>query len=745
MKPTEANITDVNETGVIPTDFNPIISLFPKCKEPGHFKYISIDDYHKGIQNGQWKNVAKRVRAELDPKKRRELKESIVPAVTISAKCNYHSEEGVQLHSGLICVDSKNDIDIAATLIKLKKDPYVFACNRSISGTGLAIEFRIDPERHAEAYRGLENYLLFSYGLEIDNTPDISRYRFVSYDPDIYINKNAIVFDQLSKVEAKKEINTSDNFGPSGDFLFIYNEIIKRKIDITDTYQKWRNIGFALKSELDKNGRSFFHGLSQFHSDYDFDKTDSKYSDLLKSKRTGITMRTIFQYAKDAGIKIPGTSEIPANCFNESVYEYLPLKIQNICSIIPEPRKKDVFLVGTIAALSAAFSRWRFLHGSGSDIKEYSPHLCCLVTGPAGSGKGMARYGYEMIKIIAGEAFSKAAEARQRYMEQLQECKERAEEVKQEKARIKKEKLEGKEPTEPEEPLMLLSQPQKPKKICFTISVGDTTQAALVEILHDNLMGCFGYEPEIDSMIEGNKKEFGGFSDTIRKAFHHEPLARQRKEENESFIVQQPRLAFMLCGTSDQLKKLIASEQNGLFSRILFYVIPNAFIPYKMATNHTDIIGEMCDALASDVSQTANLWDGDLIYLSFSPAQEEELFLAMQDKEEMENKYGNSISASWLRLALIVKRIAVTLAAFENTHEGFVPDNCWKVAMEMLPTLKQHCIAALNVIRENYGKKNVSREEYEKLKTEGLTEEQIAEKLGITRKTLQAKRKEWVG
>jgi Protein of unknown function (DUF3987) len=199
----------------------------------------------------------------------------------------------------------------------------------------------------------------------------------------------------------------------------------------------------------------------------------------------------------------------------------------------------------------------------------------------------------------------------------------------------------------------------------------------------------------------------------------------------------------MLSGTEDQLRKLIPSAQNGLFSRVWYYIIPEVFIPYKIATNSIDVIGERCNSLAKDIMETADLWSGELLFLTFSQLQEQELFDAMQDKEAAETKYGGQISASWLRMSLIIKRIAVTLAAFQGVEKGTVPDDCWRAAIAMLPTMKQHCIEALNIVLENKGKKKLSKMEYERLKEEGLNEDEIAKQLGVSRKTLLARRKEW--
>ena len=97
----------------------------------------------------------------------------------------------------------------------------------------------------------------------------------------------------------------------------------------------------------------------------------------------------------------------------------------------------------------------------------------------------------------------------------------------------------------------------------------------------------------------------------------------------------------------------------------------------KSARREEDAIGDLCEGLQEWVFEKANYWSDQIEYLEFTDEQEMESWNEMQDKFEAEQKYGKSISASWLRLALIVKRIAATLAAFQGTA-GAIPENCWK-------------------------------------------------------------------
>ncbi|MGK3946096.1 BT4734/BF3469 family protein, partial [Streptomyces caeruleatus] len=79
---------------------------------------------------------------------------------------------------------------------KIKTSEYTYSVFDSPSGNGLKIIVKIPPslEEHTDYFYGLEDY----YDSEFfDKTSrNLSRICFISYDPDIYINKDSKVFDR---------------------------------------------------------------------------------------------------------------------------------------------------------------------------------------------------------------------------------------------------------------------------------------------------------------------------------------------------------------------------------------------------------------------------------------------------------------------------------------------------------------------------------------------------------------------
>jgi hypothetical protein len=87
----------------------------------------------------------------------------------------------------------------------------------------------------------------------------------------------------------------------------ITRRIENYRIDITTIhheYDDWLKLGFAFADEFGETGRSYFHRVSKFYRTYNPLETDQQYDLCLKSNRTGVTIKTFFAAARDAGVNI---------------------------------------------------------------------------------------------------------------------------------------------------------------------------------------------------------------------------------------------------------------------------------------------------------------------------------------------------------------------------------------------------------------------------------------------------------
>ena len=69
--------------------------------------------------------------------------------------------------------------------------------------------------------------------------------------------------------------------------------------------------------------------------------------------------------------------------------------------------------------------------------------------------------------------------------------------------------------------------------------------------------------------------DYGHWSDTLRKAFDHDRVAYNRRTDREYREVKKTYLSVLISGTPSQVKSLIPTAENGLFSRQIFYYMPS--------------------------------------------------------------------------------------------------------------------------------------------------------------------------
>lgn len=278
-----------------------MISIFENAKTTKPTRNMQEMAFFDSVKNGEWQIEVLHYRQTKD----QELKKKI-PAVTASGVFFQRAANGIVTHSNLICidVDAKDQIT-QINVDALKSDAFVYVLHKSVGGEGYALYFKIDGNRHVDAFLGIEKYLFENYTIVIDKScKDVSRLRFVSYDPELFINENAKVFKKyLPKKEAK--IQEQKIIVVRSDFDDMVNQAAG--MNLFEDYQDYIELAFALVSEFQESGRKYFHILCQNSTKYDEQKANQHYDIALRRNGTGITIRSLYHKFKEAGIKL--TSE----------------------------------------------------------------------------------------------------------------------------------------------------------------------------------------------------------------------------------------------------------------------------------------------------------------------------------------------------------------------------------------------------------------------------------------------------
>lgn len=159
--------------------------------------YKPIDVVLDRIKNGKSKDIILEIRKCLSKERADKIKQTL-PSVCFSGKFTKRNDSALEEHSGFIVLDFDDVENVESKKINLLSIDYVYACWISPRGNGIKALVRIaDGNKHKEHFDALKD--IFP---EVDKSgKNVSRVCYESWDPEIYINKNASVFNAIKKTE----------------------------------------------------------------------------------------------------------------------------------------------------------------------------------------------------------------------------------------------------------------------------------------------------------------------------------------------------------------------------------------------------------------------------------------------------------------------------------------------------------------------------------------------------------------
>ncbi|WP_417620060.1 DUF3987 domain-containing protein [Oceanihabitans sediminis] len=376
------------------------------------------------------------------------------------------------------------------------------------------------------------------------------------------------------EIPNQQQQNTEQNYQLDTDNNSEVEKVIKnieaKQIDIAPNYNDWISIGFAFADEFGESGRSLFHRVSQYYSGYNIKECNKQFDNCLKSKGQGVSLKTFFFLAKQAGVsiitqssdqynvnsrnfkssKVPGVQDNQEEesitelmpTFPKSLYFDIPEYLQQVVEVATSDEERDILLLGSLAAISACFPK---IYGIYDGKKVFS-NLFLFVTAQASAGKGRLVHCRQLVNPIHKELREEAKLHKQHF------------EIEMAEYNANKGKVEGIE--KPARP---------PEKMLFVPANNSSTGA--YQLLGDSDGKGLIFETEGDTLAHAFKSDYGNYSDGFRKAFHHETISYYRRTDREFVDIESPCLSTVLSGTPKQVSALIPSAENGLFSRFIFY------------------------------------------------------------------------------------------------------------------------------------------------------------------------------
>lgn len=100
------------------------------------------------------------------------------------------------------------DGDVLSEKERLMENPYVYSVFLSISGKRLKVLVKVPDSLDAESHKLYYKAIAEDFGVDEDRrAQDIARYTNVTYDPDLYLNPGALVWDKTVEVKEEMAIN----------------------------------------------------------------------------------------------------------------------------------------------------------------------------------------------------------------------------------------------------------------------------------------------------------------------------------------------------------------------------------------------------------------------------------------------------------------------------------------------------------------------------------------------------------
>ena len=479
----------------------------------------------------------------------------------------------------------------------------------------------------------------------------------------------------------------------------ILYQLESSQTDITSNYADWRNIGFAFADEFGESGRELFHRVSQIYPDYKSTECDKQFDACLKAKGHGITLKTFFYLAKQAGINISANSRSAADSlpfgemvrqpaeqrglaptFPKSLFPQLPDFLQKVLQVCNSDEESDIMLSGPLVTLSTCLPKIYGIY----DGKRVYPNLYLFISAQASAGKGRLVHCKQLVKPVHKALRQQARLIKIQYEADLAEFNS------------KKGKEEG------------VEKPEKPKEKMLFIPANNST-TGVFQLLADNDGKGLIFETEGDTLAQAFKSDYGNYSDGFRKAFHHETISYYRRTDREYVDIEQPSLSTVLSGTPKQISSLIPNAENGLFSRFIFYFM-NVQPVWKnvFASSTSNGLDDYFNNLGKEFYELYTSLDASSeMEFSFSPEQQEQFnnFFA-----QIQNQYitiqGLDYMATVRRLGLIAFRLAMVLSVLRIPETGELPeqlvcnDTDFEVVLTMIKILVKHSAIVFSELPE---------------------------------------------
>ena len=691
-----------------------------------HAVDMTLKEFVELLRGERWKAQVEeyqRLKASGRETEARKLKRKLA-ALVIAGRCEgSHAETNLKQWSG----DAMLDVDkcngrVSEFLKVLKDTPWVKAAWRSVSYDGLKLVVRVEAES-VDEYRlayalvawHVAQLLAFSCDMSCKNP---TRPCFASYDPEAFFRPDTEVFpwrrfvtehpDRVGEILAELKVKTpAGASGPpvaaSGMLHTFFNEFLEQNPFVDGKKNefllklgriaRYKGVGEEESVRLKTLAVERLAGMGCAAGDI-LPRIDSgyRYADMNKGPETpasrahkaqGSPMRYSEpnEGEEEAELEKLEADKLRRNvpCLPDELFDRLPDFLKRGLTHVRNKRERDILLLSMITNISGCLPGVRMNYGG----MVYSADLYLVALAGSGRGKGVMQLAAILPAAIQG------------YYDELNRKDEREYRQKLLKWNLE-ERLAAQEKRVPD----LDQCPEMPVERILKVAPNISKSQLILALEAGGSVGLVMNASELDMISSAMHQEYGKHDDVMRAASQHEEVSSYFKTDHRLVIVSDPHLALCASGTPAQLHKFISSLENGMYSRVAFYV-GQAPWEYKSA-NPGKVRLDMRAYFKGMGEELLRMF----IFLSGSST--EVIFTEEQWKEHTERfrtylrevvaEDDDSPGAIVLRHGLMMSRIAMVLTALRkcepqwNTSEWKCSDEDFRTAMQIVDVLLEHSL-----------------------------------------------------
>lgn len=691
-----------------------------------HAVDMTLKEFVKLLRGERWKvqvEEYQRLKASGRETEAKKLKRKLA-ALVIAGRCDgSHAETNLKQWSG----DAMLDVDkcngrVSEFLQVLKDTPWVKAAWRSVSYDGLKLVVRVEAES-VDEYRmayalvawHVAQLLAFPCDMSCKNP---TRPCFASYDPEAFFRPDTEVFpwrrfvtehpDRVGEILAELKVKTPASaskppVAASGMLHTFFNEFLEQNPFVDGKKNefllklgriaRYKGVGEEELARLKTLAVERLAGMGCAAGDIP-PRIDSgyRYADMNKGPETpasrahkaqGSPMRYSEPNEGEEEAELEKLEadklrrEVP--CLPDELFDRLPDFLKRGLTHVRNKRERDILLLSMITNISGCLPGVRMNYGG----MVYSADLYLVALAGSGRGKGVM----QLAAILPA--------AIQEYYDELNRRDEREYRQKLLKWNLE-ERLAAQEKRVPD----LDQCPEMPVERILKVAPNISKSQLILALEAGGAVGLVMNASELDMISSAMHQEYGKHDDVMRAASQHEEVSSYFKTDHRLVVVSDPHLALCASGTPAQLHKFISSLENGMYSRVAFYV-GQAHWEYKSA-NPGKARLDMRAYFKGMGEELLRMF----IFLSGSPT--EVVFTEEQWKEHTERfrtylrevvaEDDDSPGAIVLRHGLMMSRIAMVLTALRkcepqwNTSEWKCSDEDFHTAMQIVDVLLEHSL-----------------------------------------------------